>query len=234
MICLCAPGKAAYRETAATLDFARSARSVKGRLEWLAGKRAKRRRTEGREKLRPSGARATETATPASVAEGSLAEKDKADNKAEKASATASCCKTPAPPAFVYVPTGCTQCRALHRQLEAARAEIAFLKVELRQLRYVVENSPAFRAGEAVVAAGGAEECASTKPNEEASNKAQTPTTTTPTAIPQLAAASGAQSKAPREEENLPRNSTQPREEVSEVDYGGGVCFKKKLCLALD
>lgn len=57
-------------------------------------------------------------------------------------------------PAFVYV---------LYRQLESTRAVNAFLKVELRQLKYVVETTPAFNAMESALSAVGDEEASSHK-----------------------------------------------------------------------
>ncbi|XP_026190720.1 kinesin-like protein KIF21B [Cyclospora cayetanensis] len=147
LICLCAPGAVCYRQTAATLMFARRARKLPPVVQ--AGVQ------EGASKLKRHYIKASSSdAAPAPAALAAAPSGLGGSNNCPVEGVPGASSGGPPRP-FVYVPTGCVQCRALYKAFQEAKEELACQAIQLRQLRYVINRGlPATAVAAGAAAAG--------------------------------------------------------------------------------
>ncbi|KAL8274427.1 hypothetical protein Esti_001587 [Eimeria stiedai] len=236
LLCLCAPGGPSYRHTAATLAFARRARRLPPAQEVSP---------EGPPKLKRLRSNHAPNADTAAAAAGAAAVGSGGSNEATETAEGGGegCCllgggpqPTGAPGGpprpFVYLPTGCVQCHALHKALKKAREELACQAVQLRQLRYVISRTPSLAAAAAAAAtAAGATPLSSssgssrgretigdkTPRKREATGESRTDEGGPPGALLQRTPSH------PHQENQIPKHVLPP------LNYGGGVSYKPPL-----
>ncbi|KAL8443342.1 hypothetical protein Emed_006866 [Eimeria media] len=236
LLCLCAPGGPSYRRTAATLAFARRARRLPPAQEGPPH--------EGPPKLkRLRTKQAPNPDTAATAAAGGSREATEAAEGAGEGclpaggGAPQSTGAPGGPPRpFVYLPTGCVQCHALHKALKEAREELACQAVQLRQLRYVISRTPPLAAAAAAVAAAGGATPHSSSSSSSSSSRGQDAigdmTPRRKDAMGESRTDEGGPQGAP-----LQRTPSHPHQEnqtpkhvlLPPLNYGGGVCYKPPL-----
>ena len=158
VICLCVPGVSFYRQTAATLTFARRARKIPPPPEEGGPQggpqgppKPKRPRTANSETDNAAAAAATAAAAAAAGPGGSEESAQEGLQGSSLGGPQGGLHRS-----VVYVPTGCLQCRSLYKALQEAREEIAWQRVQLRQLKYVVSRGLPSAAPAAAPAAAAA------------------------------------------------------------------------------
>ncbi|CDJ61024.1 hypothetical protein, conserved [Eimeria maxima] len=179
VICLCLPGVSFYRQTAATLAFAKDASKIPIAQETGGpqgphgslhggphqGGPHKSKYKRPRKELEPAAAAAAAATAAGAVSgdAGGAAGSCVHDEYTEEGSSTGGPSTSGGPPIgaphhrqFVYIPTGCQQCRVLYKGLKEAKEEIAYLRVQLRQFKYVVNRGLAAAAAAAPAAAAAA------------------------------------------------------------------------------
>ncbi|KAL8425266.1 hypothetical protein Efla_002332 [Eimeria flavescens] len=243
VLCLCAPGAPYYRQTAATLAFARRAHRLPPAQQEGPPEGPPRSK-------RPRAARAASAESAASTAAGAAAAGGSRETAGAAEAGGSASCPTGAPAhaggpwqggpsrPFVYLPTGCLQCQALHKALKEAQEELACQAIQLRQLRYVISRAPPLAAAAAAAAAAGAaaatplssssRSCSKAAGGREAGG-ADTPSRRDPTSEPRRD--EGAPRGGPFE--GAPSHSQQenqtPKRLQATLNYGGGVSYKPPL-----
>ncbi|OEH75533.1 zinc finger (c2h2 type) domain-containing protein [Cyclospora cayetanensis] len=207
LICLCAPGAVCYRQTAATLMFARRARKLPPVVQ--AGVQ------EGASKLKRHYIKASSSdAAPAPAALAAAPSGLGGSNNCPVEGVPGASSGGPPRP-FVYVPTGCVQCRALYKAFQEAKEELACQAIQLRQLRYVINRGlPATAVGAPA--------------KNSSSGRGEGPDGNSTTMIKAKQDNEGDEGPcgAPQGDSHPVQENDIPTNQFLRNNYGGGVCYK--------